>query len=138
MAPPGKHYMTVYGQWAPYHLKEGTWDEIGDSYVKHCVDLMTEYIPNLPDIIDDYFLVSPKELEGPAIHEPGAHVPRRLRGRASYSSIDLSPAGPTTAHPSTTCTCAGAGTHPGGTVTGAPGHNAAHEILKDWKEGVVG
>ncbi len=137
MAPPGKHYMTVYGQWAPYHLKEGTWDEIGDSYVKHCIDLMTEYIPNLPDIIEDYFLVSPKELEdrigmsqGHMFH--GECVPGQLfqhrpfSGWADYRT------------PINSLYVCGAGTHPGGTVTGAPGHNAAHEILKDWGEGVVG
>ena len=137
MAPPGKHYMTVYGQWAPYHLRDGDWNEIGDSYVKHCVDLMTEYIPNLPEVIDDYFLVSPKELEdrlymsqGHMFH--GECVPGQLfqhrpfSGWADYRT------------PIKDLYMCGAGTHPGGTVTGAPGHNAAHEILKDWKEGVVG
>lgn len=137
MAPPGKHYMTVYGQWAPYRLKEGTWDEIGDGYVKHCIDLMTEYIPNLPDIINDYFFVSPRELEdrigmsqGHMFH--GECVPGQLfqhrpfSGWADYRT------------PIKDLYLCGAGTHPGGTVTGAPGHNAAHEILKDWGEGVVG
>ena len=137
MAPPGKHYMTVYGQWAPYHLKEGNWDSIGDGYVKQCVDLMTEYIPNLKEIIDDYFLVSPKELEdrifmsqGHMFH--GECVPgqvfqhRPFSGWADYRT------------PIESLYLCGAGTHPGGTVTGAPGHNAAHEILRDWKEGVVG
>ena len=137
MAPPGKHYMTVYGQWAPYHLKEGDWDSIGDRYVKHCVELMTEYIPNLKEIIDDYFFVSPKELEdrifmsqGHMFH--GECVPgqvfqhRPFSGWADYRT------------PIGSLYLCGAGTHPGGTVTGAPGHNAAHEILRDWKEGVVG
>ena len=137
MAPPGKHYMTVYGQWAPYHLKDGDWDSIGDGYVKQCVDLMTEYIPNLKEVIDDYFLVSPKELEdrifmsqGHMFH--GECVPgqvfqhRPFSGWADYRT------------PIESLYLCGAGTHPGGTVTGAPGHNAAHEILKDWKEGVVG
>ena len=137
MAPPGKHYMTVYGQWAPYRLKEGDWASIGDGYVKHCVDLMTQYIPNLPEIIDDYFLVSPKELEdrvymsqGHMFH--GECVPGQLfrhrpfSGWADYRT------------PIKDLYMCGAGTHPGGTVTGAPGHNAAHEILKDWREGAVG
>ncbi len=136
MAPPGKHYMTVYGQWAPYHLKEGAWAQIGDSYVEHCVDLMEEYIPNLKEIIDDYVFISPQDLED-RIYMTGGHmfhgdcVPGQLfqqrpfSGWANYRT------------PIRNLYLCGAGTHPGGTVTGAPGHNAAHEILKDWKEGVI-
>ena len=130
MAPPGKHYMTVYGQWAPYHLKEGNWDSIGDGYVKQCVDLMTEYIPNLKEIIDDYFLVSPKELEdrifmsqGHMFH--GECVPGQVFQLVSLARpigvTGLSRGGRTTGPRSRACTCVERGRIRGARLPGPRG-----------------
>ncbi len=132
-APDGKHVMSVLVQYAPYHLKEGSWDDakreqLGD----RAVEVLARYAPNLPAAIIDRHVLTPLDLErvyglteGNIYH--GEHtldqlyfmrpVPGWARYRTPIAKLYL----------------CGAGTHPGGGVTGAPGYNAAREILKDVK-----
>ena len=136
VAPPGKHYMTVYGQWAPYHLRDSTWEMERDVYARHCIDVLADYLPNLKDIIIDYQLLSPKDLED-RLYLTDGHM---FHGESTVGQLFGFRPVPGWANyrtPISHLYLCGAGTHPGGTVTGAPGHNAAQEIINDWREGII-
>lgn len=136
-APEGKHLMGVFVQYAPYHLRDTDWDTERDVFGKRCIDTLALYAPNIPDAIIDHQFLSPSDLEeklylthGHMFHTENSFTQlfnaRPIRGMSDYRT------------PIPGYYLCGAGTHPGGTVRGAPGHNAAHEAIKDLGEGVVG
>jgi phytoene dehydrogenase-like protein len=130
LAPPGHHVVSVWALWAPVRLAEGSW-EAGRREVGEClIDTLTAYAPNFRRALVDWALFTPADLEarvgltdGNIRHldiVPGQLFARRpLPGWARYRT------------PLPGLYLCGAGTHPGGEVTGAPGHNAAHAILED-------
>ena len=131
MASPGHHVMSIWVLYAPVHLREGTWDERRREVGEHLIDTLSLYAPNLRDVILDWSLFTPLDLErrvaltdGNIRHldiVPGQFLAKRpLAGWAHYRT------------PIANLYLCGAGTHPGGEVTGAPGHNAAAVILADW------
>ena len=137
IVPEGKHSMGVFVQYAPYHLRNTDWETERDVFGKRCIDTLAQYAPNIPDAIIDYQFLSPKDLEeklylthGHMFHTENALAQlfnaRPIRGMSDYRT------------PVSGYYLCGAGTHPGGTVRGAPGHNAAHEAIRDLREGVVG
>ena len=132
LAPAGKHVMSIYIQFAPYELKQGDWDARGEDFANGVVKTLTEYAPNLGDIIIDGQLITPHDLEreygltgGHTLHGEMSldqfYAFRPLIGWAQYRA------------PIKGLYLCGAGAHPGGGVTGAPGLNASREILKDIK-----
>jgi phytoene dehydrogenase-like protein len=134
LAPSGKHIMTCFVQYVPYHLRQGTWDEnrelLGDRVVKK----IAEYAPNVPNAIIARQVLTPLDLERTYGLTEGNifHGDLRLeqlffmRPVAGWSQYRT---------PIEGLYLCGAGAHPGGGVTGAPGHNAAHQALRDWKKG---
>jgi phytoene dehydrogenase-like protein len=134
LAPVGKHILTCFVQYVPYRLREGTWDEkrefLGDRVVKK----IAEYAPNVPGAILARQVLTPLDLERTYGLTEGNifHGDLRLeqlffmRPVAGWSQYRTPIAG---------LYLCGAGTHPGGGVTGAPGHNAAHQVLRDRKNG---
>jgi phytoene dehydrogenase-like protein len=134
LAPKGKHILTCFVQYVPYHLKHGTWDEnrelLGDRVVKK----IGEYAPNVPGAILARQVLTPLDLERTYGLTEGNifHGDLRLeqlffmRPVAGWSQYRT---------PIDGLYLCGAGTHPGGGVTGAPGHNAAHQVLRDWRKG---
>ena len=134
LAPKGKHILTCFVQYVPYHLKHGTWDEnrelLGDRVVKK----IGEYASNVPGAILARQVLTPLDLERTYGLTEGNifHGDLRLeqlffmRPVAGWSQYRT---------PIDGLYLCGAGTHPGGGVTGAPGHNAAHQVLRDWKKG---
>ena len=62
MAPPGKHVMSIFVQYAPYHLKNGTWPERREALGDTVIDTLSEYAPNLKDIILHRQVVTPWDL----------------------------------------------------------------------------
>jgi phytoene dehydrogenase-like protein len=134
LAPVGKHILTCFVQYVPYCLLEGTWDEkrelLGDRVVKK----IAEYAPNVPGAILARQVLTPLDLERTYGLTEGNifHGDLRLeqlffmRPVAGWSQYRTPIAG---------LYLCGAGTHPGGGVTGAPGHNAAHQVLRDRKNG---
>lgn len=136
MAPPGKHVMSIFVQYAPYHLKDGSWQGRREQFGDTVVETLAEYAPNLKDIILHRQVLTPLDLEeefglteGNIFHgELILHqlfflrpVPGWARYRTPIKNLYL---------------CA-AGTHPGGGVMGAPGRLAALEMLKDWRQGKI-
>ncbi len=132
LAPVGKHIMSVFTQFTPYALAAGSWDDLKESYADHVIETIAEYAPNIKNLIAHRQVLSPLDLErdfsltGGDIFQ-GAMTPdqlyfmRPLPGMAQYRT------------PIAGLYLCGAGTHPGGGVMGASGHNAAREILKDWR-----
>ena len=134
LAPADKHVMTCFVQYVPYKLRQGTWDEnrelLGDRVVKK----VAEYAPNVPGAIIVRQVLTPLELErtyglteGNIFHGDLSleqlFFNRPVAGWSQYRT------------PIAGLYLCGAGAHPGGGVTGAPGHNAAHQVLRDLKKG---
>jgi len=136
LAPPGKHIMTCFVQFVPYHLRQGTWDEnrelLGDRVVKK----IAEYAPNVPAAIIARQVLTPLDLE----RRFGITEGNIFHGDLSLDQLFFMRPVPgwsqyrTPIHGLYLC---GAGAHPGGGVTGAPGRNAAHQALRDWKSGYL-
>jgi phytoene dehydrogenase-like protein len=131
----GKHILTCFVQYVPYRLRNGsTWDQrrevLGDRVVKK----ISEYAPNVPNAIVARQVLTPLDLERTYGLTEGNifHGDLRLeqlffmRPVAGWSQYRT---------PIDGLYLCGAGAHPGGGVTGAPGHNAAHQVLRDWKKG---
>ena len=132
LAPEGKHVMSIYVQFAPYNLKEGTWDERREEFGDAVVNTLTDYAPNLPEVITHRQVITPLDLEQ-TYNLTGGHI---LHGEPSLDQFFTFR--PVIGHaqyraPIKGLYLCGAGAHPGGGLTGAPGANASREILKDLK-----
>jgi phytoene dehydrogenase-like protein len=130
LAPPGKHIMGVFLQYAPYTLRQGTWDDLRERYAGRVLDLIAEYAPNIRSIVEACQILTPLDLErtfgltgGNIFHGEMSldqmFAMRPLAGWAQYRT------------PIRGLYLCGSGAHPGGGVTGVPGYNAAREILRD-------
>ena len=129
LAPPGKHIMGIFLQYAPYTLREGTWDELREPFGDRVISLIEEYAPNIRSIIEHRQVLSPLDLErrfgitgGNIFHGEMSldqmFVMRPVAGWARYRT------------PVGGLYLCGSGAHPGGGVMGAPGYNCAREMLK--------
>jgi len=131
LAPPGQHIMSCFVQYAPYTLAKGTWPERREEFGDTVIDTIEEYVPKLRKIILHRQVLSPWDLEqligltgGNIFH--GELTPNQLlflRPTAGWAQYRT---------PIKGLYLCGSGAHPGGGVMGAPGMNAAREILKDW------
>ncbi len=134
LAPSGKHVMSVHVQFAPYKLKEGDWTTRGEEFANKVFDKLEAYAPGFRDLIVAAHVITPVDLEqefglsGGHIHHGEQTLDqfftfRPLIGWAQYRT------------PLKRLYLCGAGTHPGGGLTGVPGANAAREIARDFKAG---
>jgi phytoene dehydrogenase-like protein len=130
LAPPGKHIMGIFLQYAPYTLREGNWDDLREPFSERVLDVIEEYAPNIRSIIIERQTLTPLDLErrfgltgGNIFHGEMSldqmFSMRPVAGWARYRT------------PVPGLYLCGSGAHPGGGVMGAPGYNAAREILKD-------
>jgi phytoene dehydrogenase-like protein len=132
LAPPGKHVMSINIYHAPYQLRDSTWEEERDRYGLHCIDVLSEYIPNLKQIIRDARFWSPLDFEREyGIREANITQGDMLPGR--MFSMRPVPGWSGYRTPVSGLYLCGVGTWPGGFVSGLPGHNAAQQILQDIK-----
>lgn len=130
LTQPGYHTASIWIYPAPARLREGTWDEAREGVAERLIDQITAYAPNFRGSIRDYRLRTPLDLERENgltdgciwhVQHAGEHLfwnrplPELAAYRAPLKGLYL----------------CGAGQHPGGEVSGIPGHNAAQEILKD-------
>jgi len=134
LAPAGKHILTCFVQYVPYHLREGNWDDKRDLLGDRVIKKIAEYAPNVSHAIVAKQVLTPLDLErtyglteGNIFHGDlrldQLFFMRPVSGWSQYRT------------PVDGLYLCGAGAHPGGGVTGAPGHNAAHQVLRDWKKG---
>ncbi|MEX1248196.1 MAG: NAD(P)/FAD-dependent oxidoreductase [Anaerolineales bacterium] len=133
MAPPGKHVMSCFVQYAPYKLAEGDWESQREGFGDAVVNTLSEYIPNLKKIILHRQVLSPWDMEQ-NIGLSGGNI---FQGELSLSQLFFLRPAPGYAQYRTPIRgyyqC-GSGTHPGGGITGAPGRLAALEILRDLRK----
>jgi phytoene dehydrogenase-like protein len=132
MAPPGKHVMSIFVQYAPYHLKNGTWPERREALGDTVIDTLSEYAPNLKNIILHRQVVTPWDLE----QEFGLTEGNIFQGELTLDQLFfLRPVAGWAKYrtPINNLYMCGACTHPGGGVMAASGRLAALEILKDLK-----
>ena len=134
LAGPGRHVMTCFVQYVPYKLRQGTWDDNRELLGDRVVRKIAEYAPNVPAAIVARQILTPLDLErtyglteGNIFHGDltleQLFFNRPVAGWSRYRT------------PIRGLYLCGAGAHPGGGVTGAPGHNAAQQVLRDWKKG---
>ncbi len=128
LAPPGRHMLTCFVQYLPYRPVSGTWDDHRESLGDQVTEIIGRYAPNMPNSVIARRVLTPRDLEqrfaiteGNIFHGDitldQLFFNRPLAGWAHYRT------------PIEGLFMCGAGTHPGGGVTGAPGYNAAHVIL---------
>jgi phytoene dehydrogenase-like protein len=129
VAPPGKHLMSMFIQYAPYNLRGGkTWDELKEGFADRCFDLLDEYAPNFKRSVIGRQVLSPLDLErvfgltGGNIFQGSMGLNqlfflRPVVGSAGYRT------------PVRGLYLCGSAAHPGGGVIGAAGLNAARVIL---------
>ncbi len=132
IAPPGKHVMSCFVQYAPYKLKEGTWDEKREAFGDNVIDTVAEFAPNLKNIIIGRQVVTPLDLE----REFGLTEGNIFQGELSLEQLFFLRPVPGWAQyktPIKNLWMCGSATHPGGGIMGAPGRLAALEILKHSK-----
>src|SRR3954464_11861579 len=136
VAPAGKHVMSCFVQYAPYKLKEGTWDEKKEAFGDAVIDTIAEYAPNIKSIIRGRQIVTPLDLE----REFGLTEGNIFQGELSLEQLFFLRPVPGWAQyrtPVKNLYMCGSATHPGGGIMGAPGRLAAMQILNDWKSGTV-
>jgi phytoene dehydrogenase-like protein len=134
LAPAGTHIMTCFVQYVPYHLRNGNWDQKRELLGDRVIRKIAEHAPNVPRSIIARQVLTPLDLErtyglteGNIFHGDltleQLFFMRPVAGWSQYRT------------PIDGLYLCGAGAHPGGGVTGAPGHNAAQQALRDWKKG---
>ena len=130
LAPAGKHTLSIFAQYVPYTLAEGTWDQRRDEIGDLVIATLERYAPGLSDLIEDRLVLGPPDLEerfglsgGNIFH--GEILPEWL--------FERRPAPGWHRHrwPLAGLYLCGSGAHPGGGVCGAPGKNAARAVLAD-------
>ena len=132
LAPAGRHVMTCFVQYVPYRLRHGTWDEMRETLGDRVVRKIGEYASNVPRSIVARQVLTPLDLE----RTYGLTEGNIFHGDLSLEQLFFLRPVPGFARyrtPVEGLYLCGAGTHPGGGVTGAPGHNAARQVLRDWK-----
>jgi phytoene dehydrogenase-like protein len=132
LAPPGKHILSMFVQYAPYKLATGTWDERKEEFADRCIAKLAEYAPNVPGAIEHRQVLSPLDLE----REFGLTGGNIMQGAMGpHQLFSFRPVAGWADHrtPAPGLYLCGAASHPGGGVMGACGKNAAVEILRDKK-----
>jgi phytoene dehydrogenase-like protein len=135
MAPPGQHVLSCFCQYAPYAPEGRSWDDgLREEFADRVLATLAEYAPNMRDAVIARQMLAPVDLER-RVGLTGGHIfhgeitpdqsfnLRPLSGCADYRT------------PLPGLYLCGSGAHPGGGVTGIPGHNAAQVVLQDMAPG---
>ena len=132
MAPPGKHVMSIFVQYAPSDLKGG-WDETRrEAFGDAVIDTLAQYAPNLPGAILHRQVLTPWDME----RDIGLTQGNIFHGELSLHQLFFLRPAPSWADyrtPLENFYQCGSGTHPGGGISGASGRLAALTVLQDWK-----
>ncbi|MEX0824352.1 MAG: NAD(P)/FAD-dependent oxidoreductase [Woeseia sp.] len=130
LAPPGKHMMTVFVQYCPVEPEGGWTDEKRDRFGQTVINQIGEYSPDFRDLVRHVEIRTPRELE----NEVGLTEGNIFQGELTFDQLLFNRPFPGYAQyrgPVRGMYLCGSSTHPGGGVMGAPGANAAREILRD-------
>jgi phytoene dehydrogenase-like protein len=125
VAPPGRHAMSIFAQYVPYRLRSGTWsdrrEDIGDLVVAE----VARFAPDVAEAIEERQVLGPPDIED-RIGLTGGHI---FQGECLPDQLWARRFGPRT--PVLGLYLCGAATHPGGSVIGVNGRNAAMAVLED-------
>ncbi len=131
MAPPGKHFMTCFVQYCPPRIEGRDWtDADRDAFGRTVIGQIADYSPDFKDLILHAEVRTPRELEA----EVGLTEGNIFQGELTFDQLLFNRPVPGYAKyraPIRGLYMCGSSTHPGGGVMGAPGRNAAAEILRD-------
>jgi phytoene dehydrogenase-like protein len=131
MAPPGKHVMSIFVQYASYNMPEhGNRDQQREAFGNAVINTLTDFVPNLKDIILHKQVLTPWDIE----QQIGLTEGNIFQGELTLDQLFfLRPAAGWADYrtPIANYYQCGSGTHPGGGITGGPGRLASLEILKD-------
>lgn len=133
LAPPGKHVVNLFGGHAPYALDGMSWEDERPQFVKTVFDTIDELAPGFSDGVIDSQVLLPPDIER-IINTPQGHI---FHGELALEQLFFQRPAPHYSDyrsPIRGLYQCGSSTHPGGGVSGIPGHNASREILKDWRE----
>ncbi|WP_432180705.1 phytoene desaturase family protein [Streptomyces sp. NBC_00063] len=136
LAPKGRHTMTLGVQQLPYELSDTTWDEARDKFADAVLENLFRYAPNLREHILDRVVITPLDLErdygltGGNIFHGAMFLEQLFGSRPTPELADYRT-------PVRGYYLCGSGTHPGGGVMGANGHNAAKVVLDDMAGGAT-
>ncbi len=128
VAPPGRHTLSIFTQYFPYRLAEGSWESRRDVIADQVLAELGRYAPNVPGSVIARQVLGPPDLEA-RFGLTGGHI---FHGElVPEQAFDLRPVPGSTSYegPIPGLYLCGAGAWPGGCVMGAPGHNAAQEVL---------
>jgi phytoene dehydrogenase-like protein len=131
VAPPGKHVLSCFVQYAPYKLAQGTWDDHKEAFGDTVINTIAEHAPNIKKIIIGRQILTPLDLE----REFGLTQGNIFQGELSLEQLFFLRPVPGWAYyrtPIDNLYMCGSATHPGGGIMGAPGRIASQVILKDW------
>ncbi len=134
VAPPGKHVLSCFVQYAPYKLAQGAWDDHKDAFGDTVINTIAEHAPNIKKIIIGRQVLTPLDLE----REFGLTQGNIFQGELSLEQLFFLRPVPGWAYyrtPVDNLYMCGSATHPGGGIMGAPGRIASQVILKDWSKG---
>jgi phytoene dehydrogenase-like protein len=129
-APPGKHTLSIIAKYNPYHLESGNWESLRETAQENALNVLEKYAPNLRSAILHIESLTPLDIERVFNLTEGnvTHLDQTLNQMLAFRPL-LGWANYRT--PIESLYMCGAGVHPGGGVSGAPGHNAAQALLDD-------
>ena len=128
VAPPGKHILSCFVQYAPYKLASGTWDQQREAFGDTVIDTIAEYAPNLRDIILHRQVLTPLDIE----RQFGLTEGNIFQGELTLEQLFFARPVPGWAQyetPIRNLWMCGSATHPGGGIMGAPARNCVRRIL---------
>jgi phytoene dehydrogenase-like protein len=128
LAPPGKHVMSCFVQYAPYDLRGGDWDTQREAFGDTVIDTIAQYAPNIRNLILHRQVLTPLDIE----REFGLSEGNIFQGELTLEQLFFLRPVPGWAQyttPIQSLYMCGSATHPGGGIMGAPGKNAAERIL---------
>jgi phytoene dehydrogenase-like protein len=131
MAPPGKHVISCFVQYAPYHLDPavGGWDDNRDPFGNAVIDRIAEFAPNIRDVIIDRQVLTPLDIE----RRFGLTEGNIFQGELSLEQLFFNRPVPGWARfrtPIRGLWLCGSATHPGGGIMGANGRLAALDVVR--------
>ncbi len=128
ISPEGHHILSLFVQYAPYHLAEGNWDEIKESFANRCLDEIARYAPNVPSSVIYRQVLSPVDLER-TFSLTGGNIFQGAMPLHQLFNLRPVPGWSDYRTPIEGLYLCGSAAHPGGGVMGACGKNAASEML---------
>jgi len=129
VAPEGRHLMSMFIQYAPYELRDGSWDDQRDAFADRCFAIVDEYAPNFTSSVIDRQVLAPPDLER-VFNLTGGNIFQGAMTPGQLFAFRPAPGWARYRTPIRGLYLCGSAAHPGGGVMGTPGYNAAREILR--------